>query len=234
MTVEKLGELLKEPPRGLLMVCDELSGFLADMERKEYQSDCGFYLKAFNGYGGFTYDRIGRGTIYIPNATVSIIGGIQPSRIIPFIKEILYGKNDDGLLQRFQMLVWPNEIEEPDWIDRYPNQDAQQDYERLFRSLYDKPLGSPEHPITMRFSADAQEIFCEWWKSFQKKVKKSHFSDPLQAHLLKMPKTIASLALIFKLTEGGRFEIGLYAITTALRWKKYLLSHVKTPLWGGR
>ncbi|WP_273722234.1 MULTISPECIES: DUF3987 domain-containing protein, partial [unclassified Bartonella] len=47
VTVEKLGELLKENPRGLLMVRDELSGFLADMERKEYQSDRGFYLKAF-------------------------------------------------------------------------------------------------------------------------------------------------------------------------------------------
>ncbi|WP_246744136.1 YfjI family protein, partial [Bartonella raoultii] len=45
--------------------------------------------------------------------------------------------------------------------------------------------------------------------------------------LLKMPKTIASLALIFELTEGGRFEINKDALQTALRWEKYLLSHVK-------
>ncbi|WP_246744232.1 DUF3987 domain-containing protein, partial [Bartonella grahamii] len=38
VTVEKLGELLKENPRGLLMVRDELAGFLANMERKEYQT----------------------------------------------------------------------------------------------------------------------------------------------------------------------------------------------------
>nr|WP_330168927.1 DUF3987 domain-containing protein [Bartonella grahamii] len=37
MTVEKLGELLKENPRGFLMVRDELSGFLANLERKKYQ-----------------------------------------------------------------------------------------------------------------------------------------------------------------------------------------------------
>ncbi|CAK01402.1 hypothetical protein BM1374166_00946 [Bartonella tribocorum] len=42
-----------------------------------------------------------------------------------------------------------------------------------------------------------------------------------------MPKTIASLALIFELLDGGRLEIGPYAITTALRWTSYLLSHVK-------
>ncbi|WP_375707766.1 DUF3987 domain-containing protein, partial [Bartonella sp. AA1HLJMS] len=51
--------------------------------------------------------------------------------------------------------------------------------------------------------------------------------ESLQSHLLKMPKTIASLALIFELLDGGRLEIGLYAITTALRWTSYLLSHAK-------
>ncbi len=42
VSVEKLGELLKENPRGLLMVRDELAGFLANLERKEYQSDRAF------------------------------------------------------------------------------------------------------------------------------------------------------------------------------------------------
>ncbi len=77
VTVEKLGELLKDPPRGLLLVRDELAGFLSNLARKEYQSDRSFYLTAFNGNKSYTYDRIGRGTIFIPNATVSIIGGIQ-------------------------------------------------------------------------------------------------------------------------------------------------------------
>ncbi|WP_375662702.1 DUF3987 domain-containing protein, partial [Bartonella sp. CL266QHHD] len=49
VTVAKLGELLKENPRGLLMVRDELSGFLTNLERKEYQTDRAFYLTAFNG-----------------------------------------------------------------------------------------------------------------------------------------------------------------------------------------
>ncbi|MET3560756.1 hypothetical protein ABID39_001467 [Bartonella japonica] len=226
-SVEKLGELLKENPRGLLMVRDELSGFLTDMERKEYQSDRAFYLEAFNGDGQFTYDRIGRGTIFIPNATVSIIGGIQPSRILPFIRNVLYGKGNDGFLQRFQMLVWPNETKDWKWVDRYPNREAWETYEEAFRSLYDKPLGSPEHPLVMRFAPKAQEIFREWMQKIFKEAKENNLSESLQAHLLKMPKTIASLALIFELLDSGRFEIGLYAITTALRWEKYLLSHVK-------
>ncbi len=227
VTVEKLGELLKENPRGLLLVRDELSGFLSDLERKEYQSDRSFYLTAFNGKKSYTYDRIGRGTIFIPNATISIIGGIQPSRIIPIIQAMHHGTNNDGLLQRFQMLVWPDERKERLWVDRPPNQKAWESYQGIFRSLYDKPLGSPKHPITIRFSAEAQEMFRVWWENFQRTIKGGHFSSSLQAHLLKMNKTIPTLALIFELSEGRRFEIGLPSLTMTLCWSSYLLSHAK-------
>ncbi|UNE54015.1 YfjI family protein [Bartonella machadoae] len=227
VTVEKLGELLNENPRGLLMVRDELSGFLANLELKEYQTDRGFYLQVFNGDQLYTYDRIGRGTIHIPNATLSIIGGIQPSRIIPIIQAMLSGKADDGLLQRFQMMVWPDKIKKCTWIDRDPLKDAYKDYEEVFRSFRDKPLGSPEHPIVMRFSPDAQEMFSEWWENHQKEIRRDDLSEPLQAHLAKMDKTIPSLALIFELVEGGRFEITLPSLSMALRWENYLLSHVK-------
>ncbi len=182
--------MLKENPRGLLLVRDELSGFLANLERKEYQTDRSFYLTAFNGDDQFTYDRIERGTIHISNATLSVIGGIQPSRIISIIQAMHHGINDDGLLQRFQMLVFPEERKERDWVDRPPNQKAWENYQEVFRSLYNKPLGSPKHPIIIRFSTDAQEMFREWWEQFQKTIKGGHFSTSLQAHLLKMNKTI--------------------------------------------
>ncbi|WP_375685554.1 YfjI family protein [Bartonella sp. TT110JLCBS] len=227
VTVEKLGELLKENPRGLLMVRDELSGFLTNLERKKYQTDRAFYLTAFNGDDQFTYDRIERGTIFIPHVTLSIIGGIQPSRIIPIIQAMHHGINDDGLLQRFQMIVWPDENQEWKLIDRPPNQEGWQKYEGVFRSFRDKRLGSPEHPLIMRFMPKAQEKFYEWLENLHREAKGGRFSESLQSHVLKMPKTIASLALIFELLDSGGFEIGLYAITTALRWEKYLLSHAK-------
>ncbi|GAA4661142.1 DUF3987 domain-containing protein [Bartonella pachyuromydis] len=103
MIVEKLGELLKENSRDFLMVRDEFLSFLANIERKEYQTDLVFYFETFNGDDQFTYDRIRRGTIYISHATLSIIGGIHPSRILTFIRNVLYGKSNDGFLQRFQM-----------------------------------------------------------------------------------------------------------------------------------
>ena len=40
-----------------------------------------------------------------------------------------------------------------------------------------------------------------------------------------MPKTVASLALIFELVDGGRFEVGEPALRRALGWADYLRSH---------
>ncbi|GAA5105678.1 hypothetical protein GCM10023261_05280 [Bartonella jaculi] len=39
-TIEKLGELLQENPRGLLLVRDEFAGFFAKMENKDYERPC--------------------------------------------------------------------------------------------------------------------------------------------------------------------------------------------------
>ncbi|WP_375688044.1 DUF3987 domain-containing protein, partial [Bartonella sp. AC62GZZY] len=90
----------------------------------------------FNGNQSHTYDRIGRGTIHIPNATLSIIGGIQPTRLIPLIKAMHRGINDDGLLQRFQMLIFPDTRQERLWVDRPAKKEAWESYQGVFRSLY--------------------------------------------------------------------------------------------------
>lgn len=84
-TVEKLGELLNENSNGLLLVRDELGGWLATIQSEEGSVARAFYLECFDGKGSFTYDRIGRGTIFIESCCLSLIGGIQPSRIASLV-----------------------------------------------------------------------------------------------------------------------------------------------------
>jgi putative DNA primase/helicase len=66
-TVEKLGELLRDNPAGLLVLRDELVGLLASWDREGREGDRAFFLEAWNGTGSFDTDRIGRGSILIPN-----------------------------------------------------------------------------------------------------------------------------------------------------------------------
>jgi hypothetical protein len=224
-TVEKLGELLNENPRGLLLVRDELPGFLARMESEEFQSERAFYLEAFNGDGRFTYDRIGRGTTHIEHCTLSIIGGVQPSRIAPIVRGAMTGASNDGLIQRLQLAVWPDDNREWKYIDRHPNLAAREAYEKAFRDLETSIPGSTEHPIVYRFSPDAQAAFVAWFTTINNNARNAGLSSALESHLLKMPKTIASLALLFELIDGGRFEVQMKPTRMALEWASYLMSH---------
>ena len=224
-TVEKLGELLNENPRGLLLIRDELPGFLAKMESEEYASERAFYLETFNGSGRFTYDRIGRGTIHISNCTLSIIGGVQPSKLASIVRGAITGASNDGLIQRLQMAVWPDPRTTWQWVDRHADGVARAAYQKLFRDMHHLQLGSPKEPTVMRFSPAAQDIFRDWITAIQTEARSGRLLPVLESHLLKMPKTIASLALLFELVDGGRFEVGEDAMLRALRWATYLRTH---------
>lgn len=226
-TVEKLGELLNENPRGLLLIRDELPGFLAKMESEEYASERAFYLEAFNGSGRFTYDRIGRGTVHIANCTLSLIGGVQPSRIAPLVRGAIAGTSNDGLIQRLQLTVWPDARSSWTWVDRHPDKDAREAFEKVFRDLHDFPLGRPDEPLVLRFSPEGQDLFRAWMEEIQTEARAGNISPVLEAHLLKMPKTVASLALLFELIDGGQFDIGRTATLRALAWADYLRSHAR-------
>lgn len=226
-TVEKLGELLNENPRGLLLMRDELPGFLARMESEEYASERAFYLEAFNGSGRFTYDRIGRGTVHIANCTLSLIGGVQPSRIAPIVRGAITGTSNDGLIQRLQLAVWPDLRSSWRWVDRHPSKEARDAFEKVFRDLHEFPLGRPDQPLVLRFSPDGQDLFRAWMEEIQSEARGGNLSPVLEAHLLKMPKTVASLALLFELIDGGKFDIGRTATLRALAWADYLRSHAR-------
>lgn len=101
-TTEKLGELLRDNPRGLLLSRDELAGWLSTLERPGREGEREFYLEAWDGSGEYTFDRIGRGTVHIPALTLSVLGGIQPGKLARYLDEALDGGGGaDGLLQRF-------------------------------------------------------------------------------------------------------------------------------------
>jgi hypothetical protein len=83
-TVEKVALLLEENPRGLLLVRDELGGWIGSFQRYHQGSDLPYWLEAFRAEP-WIRDRVGktgdRTTIFIPHAAVSITGGITPGAL---------------------------------------------------------------------------------------------------------------------------------------------------------
>ncbi len=108
-TVEKLGEILNQNPNGVLAHRDELIGWLKSLEKDGQEAARAFYLEAWDGKQRFTYDRIGRGTVDIEATTVSIIGTIQPGPLRSYLRAaVTDSEGADGLMQRFQLAVYPD------------------------------------------------------------------------------------------------------------------------------
>ena len=61
-TFEALHQTMSENPAGVLVVRDELTGWLSQLDRAGREGERAFCLEAWNGNSGFTIDRIGRGT----------------------------------------------------------------------------------------------------------------------------------------------------------------------------
>ena len=98
-TVEKLGELLADNPRGILVFRDELLKFLKNLDKEGWEGSRSFYIEAWDGTGRFTFDHIGRGTVEIEAACVSVLGGIQPGPLQAHLRAALAGgAGDDSLI----------------------------------------------------------------------------------------------------------------------------------------
>jgi hypothetical protein len=129
------------------------------LESEEYQGDRAFYLEAFNGDGRFTYDRIGRGAVHIDNCTVSMIGGVQPTRIAPLVRAAIGGSNNDGLIQRLQLAVWPDDLGSWNWSTGRPISRLSSHTRNAFQRLHVLDLGGEDQSSMLRFTTEAQAMF---------------------------------------------------------------------------
>jgi hypothetical protein len=105
-TPEKLGTLLKDNPKGVLLNRDEIAGWLGSFGR--YSSGGGgeraMWLEAYDGRS-YTIDRQkDPEPILIPHLSVAVLGGVQPDRL-----PLITGGADDGFAARF-LWCWPEPV----------------------------------------------------------------------------------------------------------------------------
>ena len=239
-TVEKLCEILMENPQGILVHRDELSGWLKSLDKQGREGDRSFYLESWNGNGSYEVDRIGRGSLYIPALCVSILGSIQPGLLSSYVWQATRGGlGDDGLLQRFQVLVWPDIPSQWRNVDRWPDLESKNQAYEVFRKL--DSLGAEEFGATvtdedsipaLRFTPKAQTHFDAFREDLERRLRSGELSPPLEAHLAKYRSLMPALALLFAAVDfvGGKAEPGAVGEESALRawaWCEYLESHAR-------
>jgi hypothetical protein len=238
-TIEKLGELLRDNPGGILVKRDELVGLLAGWEREGHEGERAFYLEGWNGNGSFNTDRIARGEVSIPNLCLSVFGGIQPDKLTQYLQQAAYQLGNDGMLQRFQMLVYPD-IGPWCYTDRAPDTLAYERVQAVFELLdefdpasWGAKRADASHKFPhLPFDAAAQRFYRTWVADWHQVRKKETEDDPmLNQHLSKYGSLFPSLALLLHLVDcaatGQRGPVSASAARRAGAWCRYLDAHAQ-------
>jgi putative DNA primase/helicase len=240
-STESLGELLRENPNGLLVFRDELMSLLASLDEEGHISDRGFYLFGWAGISPYTFDRIGRGLhLRIEGVCISILGSTQPGRISQYLwHAIRGGRFDDGLMQRFGLLIWPDPPSEWKHIDRPPHKDARRAAQGVFDRLdridwrtigahRDRGPDGDEYGLPyLRLDDDSYNRFVQWRSEHERKLRGEDLHPALEAHLTKYRKLVPGLALISHLADVGRGPVTHVSMERAIRWATYLETHAR-------
>jgi putative DNA primase/helicase len=225
-TIEKLHEILKDNPQGVLLYRDELAGWFVTLDTKGRERERPFFLEGWNGDSGYTIDRIGRGTTYVEYVCLSVFGGIQPAKLQAYLADAVQGGGgDDGLAQRLQVIVWPDQESAFRNVDREPDAVAVAAVDKVFRAVTSM---SVTEPFAARFDADAQELFDQWRSELEGRVRGGKLPRYLESHLAKFRSLMPSIAVLLHLADGSReVEVPLLQAQRAADWCSYLESHAQ-------
>jgi hypothetical protein len=238
---QKLGELLEVNPTGLLTVRDELVSLLKTLDQEQNADARGFYMTGWNGNSPYTFDRIARGTTRIEAVCLSVLGSATPGAIAEYVwRATAGGRGDDGLIQRFSLLVWPDQVGE--WVsaDRGLDIIARNKAYDVFDALDElvptsvgeaDPYGGPPF---LRFDDRARGRFLEWRIPLERRLRSGELHPALVSHFAKYRKLVPATALIDHLCAGWRTDpIGEPSVARAIDLAGYLESHARR-VYGAR
>jgi hypothetical protein len=211
MSMEGLAErILADNPRGVLVLYNELMGLIGGFDAYKnngVKKDRAAALELFDG-GARNRDLV-RDTVWVPNWSACILGGIQTDKLAKVAPSL----GDDGLLQRFLLFeVHTAGMGE----DRKPNMDAIGEYQWLVHQL--AHLRADCEAIVL--SSEAQEYRKELHRiAFALKEDKS-LPAAFRGHANKMHGIFARLLLTLHLIETPHRRTDLLAVVSGATAKR--------------
>ncbi len=233
---EAVTEVLRHNPNGILCHRDELIGILKSWDKDGQEDARSLFLQGWSGKMPLTTDLIGRGlNLRVPAVCLSVFGTTQPGVIGEFVRAAVKGgSGDDGLIQRFGLMVYPDPRDESDirFIDQRPNLEARREMESLFEYIADATMvefgaeqGEFDSTPFLRLDDEAYGMFRDWSLENERRIAGGDLHPAMESHLSKYPKLLLGLALICHIANGGKGAVNGVAMLQALSWLEYLEPH---------
>jgi Protein of unknown function (DUF3987)/Bifunctional DNA primase/polymerase, N-terminal len=205
--------------KGYLIFNDELAQFIKslDMYRGGKGADRQQWLTIWDA-GGIKNNRKSSGSVFIPQVSISIIGGIQPQTI----RNMISGdeSNLDGLWHRFSYVELPETTIEP---FTELTGDLTDELDKIYRAL------SEQAQQTYWLSLDAKPLWAEWHYEMQNK-RLSATQEMLKGVYPKFHGICGRNALILHCTYAAIAGtvpdklIPASTVETAIAWTRWELS----------
>jgi hypothetical protein len=200
-TIEALAVLLKQNWRGLLLVRDELSGWIGSFDRyaQGQGADAAKWLEMFGGRSIMVDRKSGPSkTIYVHRAAVSVTGGIQPATLQ---RALGVEHRENGLAARL-LLACPTR-QPKRWTEADISPKLENEIESIFERLYSLLPGVDENgeaqPVDMPLSPAAKDAWITFYNAHARE--QAELTGDLAATWSKLEGYAARLALVVHLVR---------------------------------
>jgi hypothetical protein len=199
-TVERLADVLHENRRGLLIIKDELSGWLGSMNQYKQGgkgADRQFWLSAHTNQPVVVDRKSLEEPVILARPFVSIIGGIQPEVLPDFGKD-----RGDGLIDRF-IPVYPKP-RVGRWTDDEISDHVHEEYKATLGRLYKlRHANEDEDPFPSRvgMTSEAKALFVAEYNRLHDELEAPGFPQRLRPAWGKLEAYFARFALIIAMAR---------------------------------
>ncbi len=194
VTIEALAVLLQQNPRGLLLIKDELAGLLHfDRYAKHGRgAEVSRWLEMHGGRA-LIVDRRASGTVCVPRAGVSVVGGIQPG---PLRRALGREHRENGLAARIFMCMPPRRGKR--WTDDDIDPASEAIIGRIFEGLYELESARDEYgeecPVVLGLTPAAKTVWVRYYDAHA--AEQTNLTGDLAASWSKLYGGAARLALV--------------------------------------
>lgn len=212
ITVEALAERLQDSPRGLLLMRDELAGWVGSFDRYAGTAggDVAHWLSMHSAESTIVDRKKGNPpTIYVDRASVSVTGSIQPGTLRRVMQT---AHREAGLLARILLTCPPRKVKRWTEADIDPRAEIEIGslFERLYELQHDHDDDGRLRPVDVDLTGDAKQQWEMYYNSHNRE--QAELTGDIAAAWAKLEETAARLALVIHFCRWAAADPQLHSV----------------------